>query len=141
MLCFSSLDFWGATPLEAILSSFDSRLIKVDKAILPLYTSSQVLTRRANSMCLKLLEESFIISRVDIEKALDKIYQLASSQDGIAAEEALILRGYVIAATLITVVDTIKVRLPISSRCIHRLLKDLMQALLSVLLTVTRAIL
>lgn len=31
----------------------------------------------------------------DIEKTLMKIDEVASSQDGIAAEEALILRGYV----------------------------------------------
>ncbi|KAI0030280.1 Cullin repeat-like-containing domain protein [Vararia minispora EC-137] len=63
--------------MTSILSSFDGRLVKVDKAILPLYTSSQMLTKRANN----------------IERALDKIYQLASSQEGTAAEEALILRG------------------------------------------------
>jgi exocyst complex protein 7 len=51
----------------------------VDKAILPLYTSSQLLTKRSNN----------------IDKALDKIYQLASSHEGTAAEEALILRGSV----------------------------------------------
>ena len=32
---------------------------------------------------------------VDIEKALLKIDEVASNQEGIAAEEALILRGYV----------------------------------------------
>jgi hypothetical protein len=34
--------------------------------------------------------------RIDIEKALLKIDEVASNQEGIAAEEALILRGYVI---------------------------------------------
>ncbi|KZV66270.1 exocyst complex component, exo70 subunit [Peniophora sp. CONT] len=63
--------------MTSILSSFDGRLVKVDNAIRPLYTQSQVLTKRSNN----------------IDKALEKIYQLASSQEGTAAEEALILRG------------------------------------------------
>jgi exocyst complex protein 7 len=33
-------------------------------------------------------------SGIDIEKALLKIDEVASNQEGIAAEEALILRGY-----------------------------------------------
>jgi exocyst complex component 7 len=35
--------------LSAILNGFDTRLAKLEKSILPLYNSSQVLTRRANS--------------------------------------------------------------------------------------------
>ncbi|EIM89544.1 exocyst complex component exo70 subunit [Stereum hirsutum FP-91666 SS1] len=63
--------------MTTILSSLDGRLIKLEKSILPLYTSTQVLTRRGNN----------------IEAALQKIYEVASSQEGSAAEEALILRG------------------------------------------------
>ncbi|KAF7966561.1 hypothetical protein HWV62_37859 [Athelia sp. TMB] len=61
----------------AILSSFDTRLVKLEKSVLPLYNSTQILNRRASN----------------IEKALAKIDDMASNQDGIAAEEALILRG------------------------------------------------
>lgn len=61
----------------SILNGFDSRLAKLEKSILPLYTSSQVLNRRASN----------------IEKALQKIDEVASSREGIEAEEALILRG------------------------------------------------
>ncbi|EEB91487.1 hypothetical protein MPER_10143 [Moniliophthora perniciosa FA553] len=60
-----------------ILNSFDTRLAKLEKSILPLYNSTQVLNRRASN----------------IEKALLKIDEVASNQEGIAAEEALILRG------------------------------------------------
>lgn len=63
--------------MTSILTSFDTRLAKLEKSILPLYTSTQILNRRANN----------------IEKALLKIDELASNQEGIAAEEALILRG------------------------------------------------
>ncbi|KAJ6529055.1 Cullin repeat-like-containing domain protein [Mycena vulgaris] len=63
--------------MTSILTSFDTRLAKLEKSILPLYTSTQILNRRANN----------------IEKALLKIDEVASNQEGIAAEEALILRG------------------------------------------------
>ncbi|KAI0634684.1 Cullin repeat-like-containing domain protein [Trametes polyzona] len=63
--------------MTSILSSFDTRLVKLEKSILPLYNSTQVLTRRANN----------------IESALQKIDEIASYQEGVAAEEALILRG------------------------------------------------
>ncbi|KAJ7717365.1 Cullin repeat-like-containing domain protein [Mycena maculata] len=63
--------------MTTILTSFDTRLAKLEKSILPLYTSTQILNRRANN----------------IEKALLKIDEVASNQEGIAAEEALILRG------------------------------------------------
>lgn len=42
-------------------------------------------------MCVEIM----ILMFADIEKALMKIDEMASNQDGIAAEEALILRGYV----------------------------------------------
>ncbi|KAI0341310.1 hypothetical protein BDW22DRAFT_289045 [Trametopsis cervina] len=61
----------------SILSSFDSRLVKVENSIRPLYQSTQLLTRRGNN----------------IESALQKIDEVKSNQEGIAAEEALILRG------------------------------------------------
>ncbi|KAJ7653129.1 Cullin repeat-like-containing domain protein [Mycena polygramma] len=63
--------------MTTILNSFDTRLAKLEKSILPLYTSTQILNRRANN----------------IEKALLKIDEVASNQEGVAAEEALILRG------------------------------------------------
>jgi len=63
--------------MTTILSSFDTRLVKLEKSILPLYNSTQLLTRRAKN----------------IESALTKIDEIASYQEGIAAEEALILRG------------------------------------------------
>ncbi|THH20305.1 hypothetical protein EW146_g1018 [Bondarzewia mesenterica] len=63
--------------MTSILTSFDGRLVKLEKSILPLYNSTQVLTKRGNN----------------IESALQKIYEVASNQEGIAAEEALILRG------------------------------------------------
>ncbi|KAI0699055.1 Cullin repeat-like-containing domain protein [Cerioporus squamosus] len=63
--------------MTSILSSFDTRLVKLEKSILPLYTSTQVLTRRANN----------------IDSALLKIDEIASYHEGVAAEEALILRG------------------------------------------------
>ncbi|KAH9031730.1 exocyst complex component exo70 subunit [Lactarius hengduanensis] len=62
---------------SAILTSFDSRLVKLEKTILPLYTSTQILTKRGNN----------------IDSALQKIDEVASKPGGIAAEEALILRG------------------------------------------------
>ncbi|KAI0073224.1 hypothetical protein K474DRAFT_1666843 [Panus rudis PR-1116 ss-1] len=63
--------------MTSILSSFDTRLVKLEKSILPLYNSTQILNRRGNH----------------IEAALQKIDEIASNQEGIAAEEALILRG------------------------------------------------
>ncbi|KAI0052026.1 exocyst complex component exo70 subunit [Auriscalpium vulgare] len=63
--------------MTSILTSFDGRLVKLEKSILPLYTSTQILTKRGNN----------------IEAALQKIDEVASNQEGIAAEEALILRG------------------------------------------------
>ncbi|KAH9930452.1 Cullin repeat-like-containing domain protein [Epithele typhae] len=63
--------------MTSILSSFDTRLVKLEKSILPLYTSTQLLTRRSNN----------------IENTLQKIDEIASYHEGVAAEEALILRG------------------------------------------------
>ncbi|KAF5356560.1 hypothetical protein D9758_008232 [Tetrapyrgos nigripes] len=63
--------------MTSILNSFDTRLAKLEKTILPLYSSTTVLTRRGSN----------------IEKALLKIDEVASNQEGVAAEEALILRG------------------------------------------------
>ncbi|KAG7097952.1 hypothetical protein E1B28_005263 [Marasmius oreades] len=63
--------------MTLILNSFDTRLAKLEKSILPLYNSTQILNRRASN----------------IEKALMKIDEVAGNHEGIAAEEALILRG------------------------------------------------
>ncbi|KZT18946.1 exocyst complex component exo70 subunit [Neolentinus lepideus HHB14362 ss-1] len=63
--------------MTSILTSFDTRLVKLEKSILPLYNSTQLLTKRASN----------------IESALQKIDEVASNQEGIAVEEALILRG------------------------------------------------
>ncbi|TFY63520.1 hypothetical protein EVG20_g6281 [Dentipellis fragilis] len=63
--------------MTTILTSFDGRLVKLEKSILPLYNSTQILTKRG----------------INIDSALQKIYEVASNQEGIAAEEALILRG------------------------------------------------
>lgn len=69
--------------------------MKVEKSILPLYNSTQVLNRRGNSKLLECYASvPFINFNPDIESALQKIDEVASNQEGIAAEEALILRGY-----------------------------------------------
>lgn len=78
----------------AILSSFDTRIAKLEKSITPLYNSTQVLTRRAKSACLSGFVDVELTTVVDIDSALMKIDEVASNQEGIAAEEALILRGY-----------------------------------------------
>jgi hypothetical protein len=41
----------------------------------------------------------------DIEAALQKIDEVKSNQEGIAAEEALILRGYALSPYLLIVLD------------------------------------
>ncbi|KAF9218254.1 hypothetical protein BS17DRAFT_791873 [Gyrodon lividus] len=61
----------------SILTNFDSRLVKLEKSILPLYTATQKLNQRSHN----------------IDRALSKIDEVASSYEGIAAEEGLILRG------------------------------------------------
>ncbi|KAH8116065.1 Cullin repeat-like-containing domain protein [Phellopilus nigrolimitatus] len=61
----------------SILTSFDTRLVKLEKSILPLHNSTQLLNRRA----------------ANIEGTLQVIDEVASSQQGLAVEEALILRG------------------------------------------------
>ncbi|KAF9072260.1 exocyst complex component exo70 subunit [Rhodocollybia butyracea] len=63
--------------MTTILNSFDTRLARLEKSILPLYNSTQILNRRASN----------------IEKALLKIDEVASNHEGTAAEEALILKG------------------------------------------------
>ncbi|KAI0945118.1 hypothetical protein AcV7_010355 [Taiwanofungus camphoratus] len=62
---------------QRMTCDFDTRLVKLEKSILPLYTSTQQLTQRAKN----------------IDSALTKIDEIASHQEGIAAEEATILRG------------------------------------------------
>ncbi|KAI6039999.1 Cullin repeat-like-containing domain protein [Pisolithus marmoratus] len=61
----------------SILTGLDARLVKLEKSILPLYTATQKLNQRS----------------LNIDRALSKIDEVASSQEGIAAEEGLILRG------------------------------------------------
>ncbi|KAG1726007.1 Cullin repeat-like-containing domain protein [Suillus paluster] len=63
--------------MTSILTNFDTRLMKLEKSILPLYNSTQKLKQRAHN----------------IDRALLKIDEVASSQDGIAVEEGLVLRG------------------------------------------------
>ncbi|KAF8515644.1 Cullin repeat-like-containing domain protein [Gautieria morchelliformis] len=63
--------------MTAILSKFDTRLVKLEKSILPLHKSTQTLTRLADN----------------IESTLQSIEKVASSQENAASEEALILRG------------------------------------------------
>ncbi|PFH46755.1 hypothetical protein AMATHDRAFT_69109 [Amanita thiersii Skay4041] len=61
----------------SVLESFDTRLAKLEKSILPLYTSAQVLNKRTNN----------------IDQTLAKIDEVASNQENLVVEEALILRG------------------------------------------------
>ncbi|KAG9313322.1 Cullin repeat-like-containing domain protein [Chiua virens] len=61
----------------SILTNFDSRLVKLEKSILPLYAATQKLNHRSHN----------------IDRALLKIDEVASSHEGIAEEEGLILRG------------------------------------------------
>ncbi|KAJ8581778.1 hypothetical protein M405DRAFT_601411 [Rhizopogon salebrosus TDB-379] len=63
--------------VTSILTNFDARLVKLEKSILPLYNSTQKLKQRAHN----------------IDRALLKIDEVASSQDGIAVDEGLVLRG------------------------------------------------
>lgn len=42
--------------VPAILTSFDTRLIKLEKSVLPLYNSTQILNRRAKSASPRLAE-------------------------------------------------------------------------------------
>ncbi|KAF8320509.1 hypothetical protein F5887DRAFT_1087787 [Amanita rubescens] len=63
--------------LPAVLDSFDTRLAKLEKSILPLYTSAQVLTRRTQN----------------IDKTLLKIDEVGSQNEDLDVEEALILPG------------------------------------------------
>lgn len=60
-----------------ILDSFETRIAKLEKSILPLYTASQILNRRRNN----------------IERTLEKIDDVATNQEDLSAEESLILRG------------------------------------------------
>ncbi|TFK32707.1 exocyst complex component exo70 subunit [Crucibulum laeve] len=61
----------------SILDSFDTRIAKLEKSILPLYSAAQVLNKRNNN----------------IDKALGKIEEVASNQEDPAIAEALIQRG------------------------------------------------
>ncbi|THH10611.1 hypothetical protein EW145_g1201 [Phellinidium pouzarii] len=63
--------------MTSILSNFDTRLVKLEKSILPLHNSTQLLFRRA----------------ANIDGTMQLINEVASSQQGLAEEEALIIRG------------------------------------------------
>ncbi|KAH9477346.1 Exocyst complex component 7 [Psilocybe cubensis] len=63
--------------MTTILDSFDTRLAKLEKSILPLYTATQILNRRRNN----------------IDQTLARIEDLSSNQQDLAADESLILRG------------------------------------------------
>ncbi|TEB24086.1 hypothetical protein FA13DRAFT_1797469 [Coprinellus micaceus] len=63
--------------MTTILDSFDTRIAKLEKSILPLYTASQILNRR----------------RANIDRTLEKIDDVATNQEDLSAEESLILRG------------------------------------------------
>ena len=81
-----------ALVLSGPLTCFDSRLVKLEKWTLPLYTNSyQARNNVSHTPCLV----PNVDELPDIESALQKIDEVASNQEGIAAEEALILRGYV----------------------------------------------
>ncbi|KNZ77465.1 Exocyst complex protein exo70 [Termitomyces sp. J132] len=62
---------------QRMICSFDTRLAKLEKSILPLYTSTQILNRRASN----------------IDRTLSKMDQVTSSAESLEEEEALILRG------------------------------------------------
>ncbi|KAJ2935205.1 hypothetical protein H1R20_g1896, partial [Candolleomyces eurysporus] len=63
--------------MTSILDSFETRVAKLEKSILPLYTASQILNRR----------------RSNIDKTLEKIDDVATREEDLSAEESLILRG------------------------------------------------
>ncbi|KAF8878668.1 Cullin repeat-like-containing domain protein [Gymnopilus junonius] len=63
--------------MTTILDSFDTRLAKLEKSILPLYTAAQLLNKR----------------RHNIDLTLARIEDLSGTQQDLAADESLILRG------------------------------------------------
>lgn len=83
--------------LLAILDSFDGRLAKLEKSILPLYTASQILNRRRNSKSLPLHVISILVTvgLIDIGKTLSSLREMSFNKEDLAADEATILRGYV----------------------------------------------
>ncbi|KAF9515702.1 hypothetical protein BS47DRAFT_1371949 [Hydnum rufescens UP504] len=66
-----------STRMTSILHKFDSRLVKLEKSILPLHKSTQSLTRVVDN----------------IDKTLHSIQMLANDRDNVVVEEALILKG------------------------------------------------
>ncbi|KIM35849.1 hypothetical protein M413DRAFT_449580 [Hebeloma cylindrosporum] len=60
-----------------ILDSVDTRLAKLEKSIMPLYTATQILGRRRNN----------------IDRTLERIEDLANTRQDLAVDESLILRG------------------------------------------------
>ncbi|PPQ98996.1 hypothetical protein CVT24_003478 [Panaeolus cyanescens] len=63
--------------MTTILDSFETRIAKLEKSILPLYTASQILNRR----------------RQNIDRTLEKIEDLTTSQQDLAADEKFIMKG------------------------------------------------
>ncbi|KAF9527700.1 exocyst complex component, exo70 subunit [Crepidotus variabilis] len=63
--------------MTTILESFDTRLAKLEKSILPLHTAAQILNRR----------------RSNIDQTLARIEEMSVNHEDLAADEDLILRG------------------------------------------------
>ncbi|TFK18960.1 exocyst complex component, exo70 subunit [Coprinopsis marcescibilis] len=63
--------------MTSILDTFDTRIARLEKSILPLYTAAQILNKRRNN----------------IDQTLLKIDDVASNQSDLSNEEGLILRG------------------------------------------------
>jgi len=93
----------------AILDSFDTRLGKLEKSILPLYTATQILSRRRNSKWTKDVhwKELRLTWLPDIDKTLEKIEDLANNQQDLSVDESLILRGCGALIYIVSLVDFI----------------------------------
>ncbi|KLO10611.1 hypothetical protein SCHPADRAFT_906774 [Schizopora paradoxa] len=61
----------------SILSGFDTRLLKLEKSIMPLYSSTKRLNRRVSN----------------IDRTIQYIGEMSGGQEDIAAEEGIIIRG------------------------------------------------
>ena len=82
---------------QAILTNFDTRLVKLEKSILPLHSSTQLLNRRVASECqcnIRLSTRTYL--RADIDSTLSLIDEMSGARDDLVAEEGVILRGCVL---------------------------------------------
>lgn len=80
--------------MTSILTSFDSRLVRLEKSILPLHKSNQSLSQLADSELSRFSAAILsFLNKPDIEATLQSIDRIAGDQEGVAAEEAMILRG------------------------------------------------